>query len=149
MSEIAGGAPRRPRLITLGRTQFLLVCVGLLVVGFAAWVVFGPTFHLYDCEHRYLPSVEGKFGFHAERIRVPGVDHPHLGITVVQPGGPFDQAGFRAGDIPVDHHGGLQRLCGALRYAEEGGEPEIAVVNVATWGERRVTRKVRLGAGEP
>jgi hypothetical protein len=136
----------RARLITLGRTQFLLVCAGLLVVGFAAWVVFSPALHLYDCEHRYLPSVEERFGFHAERIAVPGADHQLLGITIVRPGGLFDRAGFRVGDIPVDYHGGLARLCGALKYAEEGGEPEVAVVNVAAWGEQRTSRRLRLRA---
>ncbi len=131
-----------PKLITLGRNQFLVICVSLVAMAtLIVWALLSPAFYAFYCEHHYLPAVESSFGFHAERIALPGNEYRPLAITALAPGGPFENAGFRVGDIPVDHHGGLNRLCSALRFAESGGEAHITVVNVADRASGRARRR--------
>ena len=122
------------RLVTLGRRNFfvlLFVLCSLAVL--VAWAVLNPEMYAYYCEQHYIPSVAGRFGFEARRVPVPGYEDEFLGIAVVEPGGVLDRAGFRAGDIPVDHHGGLTRFCVALQSAEDGEEGHVVVINATEW----------------
>jgi hypothetical protein len=122
-------------LMTLGRRQFLVVCLVLAsLAALTAWAVLSPEMYALYCERYYLPSVQGRFGFQAGRVSVPGQEQALLVVTTVQAGGPFEAAGFRVGDIPVDHHGGLTHLCGALQSAEDGETADITVINMRDWG---------------
>jgi hypothetical protein len=48
----------------------------------------------------------------------------------VAAGGAFDRAGFRSGDVPVQHHPGLDWFCYALEQASSGNAAEVTVINV-------------------
>jgi hypothetical protein len=122
------------RLMTLGRRHLFVLLFGLTSLAvLVAWAALSPEMYAYYCEQHYIPSVAGKFGFEARRLPVPGYEDELLGVSVVEPGGVFDRAGFRAGDIPVDHHGGLTRLCVALQLAEDGEAARVVVINAAEW----------------
>jgi hypothetical protein len=58
---------RRGRL-ELGRDQWLLITLSLcFIVLLCLWGFLHPGYFLYDCEHRYLPSVQERFGFKGGR----------------------------------------------------------------------------------
>jgi hypothetical protein len=106
-----------------------------------AWCSLGsPAFYDYECEHTYLPSVERRFGFVGGRARVPGDDWTAYTLVRVDPEGVLGKAGFRSGDVPVAHHGGLAEFCAALQWSESAHDSfEVEVINIDDWdaGSRR------------
>jgi hypothetical protein len=107
-----------------------LTCLALAIV----WGLFHRDLYHQWCVGYYIPSVHARFGFRAERITVPHVhSYQPLAILEVVPDGPLSRAGFRAGDIPVDHHGGETAFCGALQRAEEGRASDVRVINASDW----------------
>jgi hypothetical protein len=130
------------RRLLLGRREYLYLSLTLVLVALLVlWAVLHPAIYHEWCVRYYIPSVQEQFGFKAERISL--VDAPYRPLTLVQitPGGLLDRAGFRAGDIPVDHHGGETAFCGALQYATEGGEPSVSVINAGEWSRGYAARR--------
>lgn len=83
--------------------RWLLLVFALTIVGFATVLTLGrEIYDLYVWEF-VAPKLQQEFGFRIGDVE-PG--HHGLGIVAVEPGGVFDQAGFRPGDIPVGYvHG--------------------------------------------
>jgi hypothetical protein len=136
------------RAFRLGKAQWLVLALSLSLTGLlAAWALLHPSYDAYDCEHRYLPSVEARFGFRGGRTSLPGRPYALLEIA---PSGILGQAGFRAGDVPVFKHGGLADFCAAVRRAEKGHPTPVSVVNAQDYDYRR-RRELRVpslpGAG--
>jgi hypothetical protein len=120
----------RLRRLELGRGQWFIVVISLcFIVLLCLWGFGHPSYFVYDCEHRYLPSVQERFGFKGGRLTLPGRDHEPYTLLEVDPSGPLGRAGFRAGDVPVFQHGGLAEFCGAIHSAEEGYSPEVRVIS--------------------
>ena len=123
-----------PRLIELSRTHALILALALvLLLLLVTWALLHPAVYAYWCERDYIPSVQTKFGFRAARIAVPEATYHPLAIVEVTPSGALSSAGFMAGDIPVEYHGGLEAFCGALQSAEGGTSSQVAVINVRDW----------------
>jgi hypothetical protein len=148
VSELAG---RRVRTspVALGPGAFLyLVATLVLVAGPIASAVLQPAVYHQWCVRYYIPSVEARFGFRSGRILIPGTDYRWLGVVEVTPGGALSRAGFRPGDIPVDHHGGETAFCYALESAsdaEAGGYRRVNAINVSDWPSgRRATRELEI-----
>jgi hypothetical protein len=124
MQEVMSRQPRRVFLL-LAAT---FVCLSIVVV----WLLEGP-FAEYRCEHQYLPSVGADLGFRPGRIPVRDWPEGPVGIIEIDPDGPMYAAGFRAGDIPLDHHGGMMAFCGALQSAALGQGAQIVMTTSAFW----------------
>jgi hypothetical protein len=129
--------------VRLGAREFVylvatLTCLTLAIV----WGLFHRELYHQWCVRYYVPSVQARFGFRAERITVPHVPHYQpLVILEVVPDGPLSRAGFRVGDISVDHHGGETAFCGALQRAEEGKASDVRVINASDWHQGWTARR--------
>ena len=132
--------------LSLTRGHWVVLVLGLasiLLLSFYGFV--HPGYFVFDCEHRYLPSVEGRFGFRGGRISLPGREYEPYALLEVDPHGPLGQAGFISGDVPVNHHGGLEDFCGALQSADDGHNPEIRVINGHDY-DSSARRSIRIPA---
>lgn len=128
--------------LTLGRREYFFLTLTLLLISLLiSWAVFQPALYHQWCLRYYIPSVQALFGFRAARISVAGLPHEPLALVEVTPGGPFSSAGFRVGDIPVDHHGGETAFCAALQGAQDGGYSDVYVINADDWGKARRSRR--------
>jgi hypothetical protein len=132
--------------LRIGRPWFVVTFSLCLIVLLSLWVFVHPDMALHDCEHRYLPSMEGKFGFKGARISVPGEQYKPYALVQVDPAGALGRAGFRAGDVPIAHHGGFADFCGAIHSAEEGNNPEVRVINAAHYESGEPRRSIRIPA---
>ncbi len=130
--------------IGLSRGHFLVVSLGLVLMSvlyFGVWEFAYPSFWLEDCEKTFLPSLEGKYGFKGGAVSRPNHNSVDYGFQAIDPTGSFAKAGFRVGDIPVDHHGGFRNFCGAMHLAEGG---ETAHVTVARAPEYSYEGRIEL-----
>lgn len=134
MKAIATALPGRHErarslaLSRLGPWHFaVLVAVLLLhalLMGIILWVPVLAT-HLARLE---VQRHESAFGFRLERVHE--YQRPEWRIAQIVPGGRMSAAGFRAGDLPIDHHGrGLQQLEWALRESAAGRRACVLVLN--------------------
>jgi hypothetical protein len=116
----------------LGRVFFLMVltivCLGVV----AFWLLEDPLAE-YQCELEYLPARGADLGFRTGRIPVRDYAEGPVGIVHIDPRGPMYAAGFRVGDIPLAHHGGMMEFCGALIGAAHGREERIYVTTADHW----------------
>ena len=132
----------RPGRATCGMTHWVAVMltVNLIVVA-GIWLVADPAQYRFDCEYRYLPSVQQTFGFQGGRFNDRSHDFEPYVLLRVDPAGSLGPVGFREGDAPVAHHGGLVDFCDALQQAERGVESQVHVVNLYDLaGGRRVLK---------
>ena len=108
-----------------------------------AWFALGqPAFYAHECEHSYLPTAEARFGFRGGRVGVSDQGSSEYALVQVDPSGFLGRAGFRSGDVPVAHHGGLASFCYALQASEaveDRGEVarEVSVVRADDRQSRR------------
>jgi hypothetical protein len=115
------------------RRVFIVMVVTIVCLGVVAfWLLEGPIAE-YQCEHKHLPSFGPNLGFRTGRIPVRDYSEGPLGIVQIDPRGPMYAAGFRVGDIPLDHHGGMMAFCGALIGAAHGREERILVTTADYW----------------
>jgi hypothetical protein len=119
---------RQPALSRLGPWHFAVPVAVLLLhallLGIILWVPV-LTGHLARLE---VQRHEAAFGFRLEMVH----EHvwPEWRIADVVPGGRLSAAGFRPGDLPIDHHGGgLQRLEWPLRESAAGRRACVMVRN--------------------
>ena len=83
------------------RTWLLLVILGAVIAA-AVFLAFGKEIHDYYVWEYVRPELERELGF---RIGSSAAYGPRA-IVAVTPGGVFDRAGLRPGDIPVGYvHG--------------------------------------------
>jgi hypothetical protein len=128
---------------TLGPWQFLYLVAVLLIFGTLFFVVlFAPLVRRYQWRLD-VQAHEQPFGF-----RLGQIDEGQIrdwGILAVMPGGRFAAAGFRPGDIPVEHHGnGMWDLAFALDEAVAGRRACVMV-----WNDHVATRREVCLAGTP
>ena len=126
---------KSPQLITLSRTQFLLVTVSLLLLGSICGVAVFFPIGVYDfkCRQFDLPGYQAAFGFTLGEVEAPssrGGIHRVLAITALAPGSPLARSGARVGDVPPSYHG-ISDFCGDLAAAAEGQRIPIRVYNLS------------------
>jgi hypothetical protein len=110
-----------------------------------AWAELAPSIYFYNCVESYIPSVQERLGFRLGLITPKGEDGQQWALVEVVPSGPLGQAGFRSGDVPVEHHGGVTAFCYALEAAHEvDGYRRIDVVNAADWDTEGPNRRRKL-----
>ena len=82
------------------RLLLLAVGAGVLFLAFVSVRIFYDT-QAYD---RYAPALQRDLGFNhgSPYVQVGGTRKELMTIEHVTPGGVFDRAGFRSGDIPLD-----------------------------------------------
>ena len=131
-------------LVRLAHGHFWIILAGLMVVSIATVVAVWPLPYVVYCAHSYIPSAQTRWGFTAGRLPLtrPSGDGAFFAITEVARGGRFDHLGFRSGDVPVDHHGGLIAFCSALRSAAHGEPADVVVVNADAWSAPNGRRHV-------
>lgn len=86
-----------------------------------------------------VPEMEAKFGFRGgnHKIVFEGTEYTRFVIDSVEPGGSFDQAGFKPGDMPVFHECRFfwinrtseSRFYGLLSYLRDDAVEKFRVVN--------------------
>ncbi len=125
----------KQRLITLSRTQFLLLSLSLLLLaGICGIAVFFPSgVYSFKCRQFDLPGYQAAFGFTLGEVEVSrgndGVQRV-LAITALTPNGPLARSGLRVGDVPPSYHG-ISDFCGDLAAAAEGQSIPIHVYNLS------------------
>jgi hypothetical protein len=123
----------------LGWRHFWISGAILFVFVVVSLIVFSPV----DTVSVVLPSYEHRFGFHGHQLSVRdyrGESVELYGLVTVDPDGPLGAAGFRAGDIPVAHHGGAEEFAWALRQSECGKTAIVAVIQARAWAEQEIRR---------
>ena len=123
----------------LGAMHFWVTGAVLLALGAISLMVFSPV----DTTSVVLPAYEREFGFRGGEFTVLDYRGETLrlyGLASVDPAGPLGVAGFRAGDVPVAHHGGADELAWALRRSECGETTMVTVVQASDWAERPLRR---------
>ena len=126
--------------------RYAAVSAGLALLVATFLLGIWPLPYEWTVEKVYLPSYEEEFGFHGGRIRSAGSESSAYGITYVVPGGRLARAGVKAGDIPVEHHGGMMSFYYALKLAAGGEEAWFKVVSNPRdfYSDREPARKIRL-----
>jgi hypothetical protein len=131
------------------RYVVLLAGVGLvlLVVTIAIW----PWPYAFVVERFILPEYESTFGFRGGRLSVGTGDEAFTiyALMVVVPDGKLARAGARAGDIPIEYHGGLWAFYGALEEARAGREGHFDVLAQSDWPDWDKRRKLVLPPEAP
>lgn len=93
-----------------------------------------------------VPEMEKKFGFRAGRQKIDEKDErSEFVIESVEPGGLFDQAGFKPGDLPVFHEcrffwvnrSNESRFFELLSYLPEDGIGVFRVINIDDFRKTR------------
>ena len=127
-------------------TRYAVVSTGLALLVITILFIVWPWPYAIVVRRILLPSYEQEFGFHGGMIRPPDSEYSVYGIASVVPGGWLDRAGVKAGDIPVEYHGGMWSLYYALEEAAEGREAEFAVVSdIRDWQrDRQLARPITL-----
>ncbi len=145
-----GMATKRPRIVTLGFSQYAALCgalaatlvVAVLLGGFG---FFGRGFYDFYVERFALKHFEAEYGFETGVINVQGPDGGLWGITHVASTGVFAKLGVEAGDIPFDHHGhGGAVMYDALLAASAGRHGSFEVINVREWPKPKTLREIRV-----
>jgi predicted metalloprotease with PDZ domain len=117
------------------------------------YLAFSPV----DVEKVSLPKYEAAYGFRGGRIYLryaSGEPTDAYALVHVDPDGPLGRAGFRSGDIPVAHHGGVEEFDWALGHAEAGEAAPVTVIQASEWSSpngqfRRLTVPARHGKAGP
>ncbi len=137
------------KYLTLSRAQQLYIGVVLLLV-LPIVLAFSLQAQLYGFYlHQFVrPSLEHEFGFTSGVVLVPttvGVDRM-FAMTGVVLGGRLEQAGCRAGDIPVGYeHGSETGFLQDLVWLRSGHAVEFQVLAAADVGRvPRAWRTIRL-----
>ena len=144
------GRPASLRPISLNRSTYLVLLLIVIPAGaFMVWEQLFPSIYYYRCIESVIPSAQGRLGFTFGPVVLPETKEQRLALIEVKPNGPLGRAGFRSGDIPVAHHGGVTEFCGALGAAEEGEAYGINVINLSDWSvdgpDRRRTLYIPKG----
>ena len=134
MAGVQSTTPVRRQAAPLMRPSwhhFAVIVAVAIALAAIVGIVLAPD--LADRYSRHaVRQFEREFGFETGIIPVAGPTGPYTawGITAVAPGGRFEGLGFRAGDVPLDHHGyAATWLYGAVREASHGKSAEIEVYN--------------------
>jgi hypothetical protein len=133
-------ASRPSRLKRLGWTEFAVLAAILSVIAALSVMVLWPAVYANYIERFGIRRFESACGFRTGRVAVPELGDHAWGVTWVAPDGECAALGLRAGDVPVEYHGGMFALYEALRAAEEGRAASIDVINVTDWPTRREIR---------
>ena len=124
-------------------TRYTIVSTGLVLLVVTILFAIWPWPYALVVQRVLLPGHEQEFGFHGGMIRPPDSEYSVYGIASVVPGGRLDRAGVKAGDIPVEHHGGMWSFYYALEEAAEGREGRFKVVSdLRDWYQDRERARV-------
>ncbi len=131
----------RDGLIRLGRSQFIVIAIGLLsILLVGAFVAVSP----YALEGLYLhyawgPTLQHEFGFTVQErtfSRSGGTSQRYLIIATTVPGGVLDRSGVRSGDVPLNcHHDCVFGFYNALMAAREGPGARLRVLSSAEFAQ--------------
>jgi hypothetical protein len=130
--------------LTLPDQRFLYVAIVLLALTVLVGLVTLFPYQVYNlkCQQFDMPGYEEAFGFTLGHVKAPGGAWTPA-IAAVTPGGVFDRAGVRPGDVPHMHHG-LGDFCGTLSAALAGGDMDLRVYNIHDAAAPGSSRDLRL-----
>jgi S1-C subfamily serine protease len=133
-----GGAVLRKAWI-----RYAALIAGLAAIASVSLVVAWPWAYGHVVVKMLLPGLEAEFGFHGGWIRPVKLEYSVYGVASVVPGGRLEQAGVRAGDVPVY---GAVSLYEALEDVREGRVGRLNVVAATgDWPrDREAVREIRL-----
>ena len=137
----------RDAMLEPRKSQWLVLAVVLLfVIPALVYLVVPDDAALVLVRRFELPALEASLGFTAGYVALPpasGVTRPVFAITSVTPGGPFWQAGIRAGDAPAGYkHGFESGFLWALIWGRRQGSAVLTLVPAEAVGNRE-SREVR------
>ena len=121
------------RLIQLSRAQWVIVAAVLGVVfPLLLLLVFMPVVGNWFVVATTAPRLERDLGFHAALAMHPGFPgRETFHIVSVVPGGVFDRAGIRPGDVPLHIHHGSGDFYGLL-HNHRGRQVEVRVLRISS-----------------
>lgn len=104
-------------------------------------------YQIYDwyLVHFVEPELEQLLGFRAGTVQISGPDGPYpmYAVVSVEPGGRFDRAGVKSGDIPFAYVHGVQSGFLSYLHHDRGHAVKLRFVNHSDmlkghWTEREV-----------
>jgi hypothetical protein len=121
------------RLIQLSRSQWVIVGAFIGVVfPVLLLLVYMPVVGNWLVVATTAPHLERDLGFHAAVAVHPGFPgRETFHIVSVVPGGVFDRAGIRSGDVPLHIHHGSGDFYGLLRD-HRGRQVEVRVLRISS-----------------
>jgi hypothetical protein len=139
---------QRREPITLSKMHFLYFALILgVVLPVLAGIVATPMLSNVWCGQFEMPEYERSFGFTMGSIQIASQDGGSRSVSAfvsIRPGGLFERAGVRSGDIPRMHHG-VSSLCGALAAASDGYRVNLDVVNADDARAGHYERRRQIG----
>ena len=139
------------RLTLTGLPVLYVALVLLVVIPVISLIAFQPVVENVWCLQFEIPKYATALGFEWGSITVADRSssvRETVGISWVDPRGPFGRAGLRSGDIPHMHHG-IRDFCGDLSRATDGYAITLEVINVADSTGQAAWRKVVVNAPSP
>ncbi len=129
------------KTIRLGRFHFVVLVVTLLVtLPLTCAIVFQRDLRMVYIERFVAPDMQRHFGYTAEWRTIRGMNL--YVVTSVIADGPLAKAGFEAGDIPFEYHGGFQAFHLALQAARDGMPSGIEVMRDADVARGNFSKRV-------
>ncbi len=144
------GTSTRQRLLILGQVHLAYVALFVLVlVPLAVWLVAGDRLYSEYVLEVKAPVLRQRFGFETERVRIGSLSGGYEveAISRVTPGGIFEKAGFRAGDVPTGYvDTGRAAFYYQLQAVGDGVEVTVRVTTVPALQEGSAKeRRIRIG----
>ena len=126
--------------------RYVILLAGLGLVFLVGTLVAWPWPYGLAVEGLILPQYETRLGFHGGRVPVTtgGVSYTIYALVTVEPGGIMARAGVRAGDIPVEYHGGLWAFYSAVQDRESGKQGHFDVLAQADWSDWSKRQRIVL-----
>ena len=121
------------RLIQLSRAQWVIVGTFLTVVfPLLLLLIFMPVVANWFIVATSAPELERDLGFHAAVAKHPAFPTQETFYVVsVIPGGAFDRAGIRPGDVPTQIHHGRGDFYALLRD-HRGASVELRIIRLSS-----------------
>jgi hypothetical protein len=136
--------------MSLGWSQLAAVSAVLIVLGAIGVMALWPYLYSEYARQVCVPRFEASYGFRGGSISSSAgtaTDATRMwGVIAVEPGGRFERAGVRVGDVPIGYHGGPQALCDALSEGQ-GRRTTFEVLNIGDWNEGRKAARVIILEG--
>src|SRR5512145_1257309 len=117
----------------------LVLGTGALAAGAVGFAVLSRPFDDWVAKRLSVPRFEAGYGFRGGDVTVGPEKESAYGIVTVSPGGRFDLAGIRSGEI-VD----VRDLRRALSDSEQGQTGRLRVLSAVDWPNWGAARTVEL-----
>jgi hypothetical protein len=123
--------PRPHPILGMGHFLYIVFVLGLLLP-LVPVAFFHREVDEWYAEVAWGPALERDLGFRVERRVHPAYSKKYAYITQIEPGGIFDRAGLRVGDMPFRQCATCMPSLYLLLEWSRGGYAEVGVLRTAS-----------------